>query len=327
MGLAMGMGMRRGVRVVRGSGSLLGAPDDRGRERPPVSRARVVASVAVPVVLAVAIGSAVLPRALAARQASDDQAAAALAAATLPSGVLAVLDGGPREDLAPRSRALPVPVAVTLTVDAVAAPPAVDGAAPAAAVDTAAAQAEAVVALSSQGVVVTDGSTGIPVTVLAAYRKAEANLAAAKPSCHLPWWVLAGIGRIESGHASGGRVDADGTTRGRIVGIALDGSVSGTAVVKDTDGGRGTATPSSTAPSGRCSSCPARGGRGARTATVTGWPTPTTSSTRPRARATCCARPATSPIPAPCRGRSSCTTTPRPTWPRCCGGGSPTATA
>ena len=93
-------------------------------------------------------------------------------------------------------------------------------------------------ALSSHGVVVTDGSTGIPVTVLAAYRKAEANLAAAKPSCHLPWWVLAGIGRIESGHASGGRVDANGTTRGRIVGIALDGSVPGTAVVLDTDGGK-----------------------------------------------------------------------------------------
>ncbi|MEP6630432.1 MAG: hypothetical protein ABJA89_08165, partial [Lapillicoccus sp.] len=135
-----------------------------------MSRTRVVASVVVPVVLAAGIGWAVLPRALAARQASDDQAVAALAAATLPSGVLAVLDGGPLEDRAPRPRALPVPAAVTLTVDAVAAPPAVDGAAPAAAVDTAAAQAEAVAALSSHGVVVTDGSTGIPVTVLAAYR-------------------------------------------------------------------------------------------------------------------------------------------------------------
>ena len=217
----------------------MGASGDRGRERPPVSRTRVVASVVVPVVLAAGIGAAVLPRALAARQASDDQAAAALAAATLPSGVLAVLDGGPLEVRAPRPRALPVPAAVTLTVDAVnavAAAPAADGAAPAA-VDTAAAQAEAVAALSSHGVVVTDGSTGIPVTVLAAYRKAEANLAAAKPSCHLPWWVLAGIGRIESGHASGGRVDANGTTRGRIVGIVLDGSVPGTAVIMDTDGG------------------------------------------------------------------------------------------
>lgn len=81
------------------------------------------------------------------------------------------------------------------------------------------------------------GPAGIPVTVLAAYRAAEAALAASRPTCHLPWWLLAGIGRIESGHASGGRVDEAGATRGRILGPRLDGSLPGTAVILDSDGG------------------------------------------------------------------------------------------
>ncbi|MEI2731615.1 MAG: lytic murein transglycosylase [Dermatophilaceae bacterium] len=81
------------------------------------------------------------------------------------------------------------------------------------------------------------GAAGIPVSVLSAYRQAEANLGTSMPACHLPWWLLAGIGRIESGHAGGGRVDDAGTTRGRILGPVLDGSMPGTAIVRDTDGG------------------------------------------------------------------------------------------
>ena len=107
----------------------------------------------------------------------------------------------------------------------------------AAPVDEAAVEAQAQSALAGAPGV-TDGATGIPVTVLAAYRKAEANLAAAKPSCHLPWWLVAGVGRIETGHAFGGRVDANGNTRGRIMGPLLDGSMPGTAVIRDTDGGK-----------------------------------------------------------------------------------------
>jgi membrane-bound lytic murein transglycosylase B len=83
-----------------------------------------------------------------------------------------------------------------------------------------------------------DGATGIPVTALAAYKKAEAILAAAKPSCHLTWWLVASIGRIETGHAFGGRLDANGNTRGQIMGPLLDGSIPGTAVIRDTDGGK-----------------------------------------------------------------------------------------
>ncbi len=79
--------------------------------------------------------------------------------------------------------------------------------------------------------------TGIPSTVLAAYRAAEAALAASNPSCRLPWNLVAGIGRVESGHASGGRVDGAGTTNGRILGPRLDGTTVATATIRDTDGG------------------------------------------------------------------------------------------
>ena len=77
----------------------------------------------------------------------------------------------------------------------------------------------------------------VPRTVLDAYRRAASSLAVSDPSCHLQWWVLAGIGRIESGHAAGGRVDGNGTTRGLILGPVLDGSLPGTAVIRDTDRG------------------------------------------------------------------------------------------
>ncbi|MFV0136608.1 lytic transglycosylase domain-containing protein [Streptomyces sp. HMX87] len=76
---------------------------------------------------------------------------------------------------------------------------------------------------------------GIPATVLDAYKKAEAALRSAKPSCNLPWQLLAAIGKVESGHARGGRVDADGTTPSPIIGPQLDGN--GFALIKDTDDG------------------------------------------------------------------------------------------
>jgi len=76
---------------------------------------------------------------------------------------------------------------------------------------------------------------GIPATVLDAYKKAEAALREKKPACNLPWQLLAAIGRVESGHARGGRVDADGTTLSPIIGPQLDGN--GFALIKDTDNG------------------------------------------------------------------------------------------
>jgi membrane-bound lytic murein transglycosylase B len=82
------------------------------------------------------------------------------------------------------------------------------------------------------------GALGIPLTVLQAYRLAAAELKVEQPSCKLPWWLLAGIGRTESGHAESGRLIADGTTRGRILGPRLNGGIVGDAIITDTDGGR-----------------------------------------------------------------------------------------
>ncbi|MEE1754034.1 lytic murein transglycosylase [Streptomyces sp. SP18CS02] len=77
--------------------------------------------------------------------------------------------------------------------------------------------------------------SGIPSTVLAAYRRAEAAIARTDPGCRLSWQLLAAIGKVESGQARGGRVNADGTTLTPILGPVLDGN--GFARITDTDGG------------------------------------------------------------------------------------------
>ncbi|MFE2065495.1 lytic transglycosylase domain-containing protein [Streptomyces sp. NPDC059467] len=91
---------------------------------------------------------------------------------------------------------------------------------------------------SSIGTAVSRGTAeaGIPATVLDAYKKAEAELRSSKPGCNLPWQLLAAIGKVESGQARGGDVDAEGNTLHRILGPELDGN--GFALIKDTDGGK-----------------------------------------------------------------------------------------
>ncbi|MEV6418813.1 lytic transglycosylase domain-containing protein [Streptomyces sp. NPDC051662] len=76
---------------------------------------------------------------------------------------------------------------------------------------------------------------GIPASVLAAYKQAEQSLAETKPGCNLPWQLLAAIGKVESGQARGGRVDANGTTTSPILGPVLNGI--GFANISDTDNG------------------------------------------------------------------------------------------
>ncbi|MFE7037581.1 lytic transglycosylase domain-containing protein [Streptomyces sp. NPDC057621] len=80
-----------------------------------------------------------------------------------------------------------------------------------------------------------DAEAGIPATVLDAYKKAETSLAGSKPGCNLPWQLLAAIGKVESGQARGGNVDANGTTITPILGPVLNGV--GFARITDTDGG------------------------------------------------------------------------------------------
>ncbi|MBY6365673.1 lytic transglycosylase domain-containing protein [Rhodococcoides corynebacterioides] len=81
------------------------------------------------------------------------------------------------------------------------------------------------------------GALGIPDLVLQAYRAAEALTATTIPGCRLPWHLLAAIGRIESGHAGGGRTDVTGTTLTPVLGPPLDGRSAADAVITDTDGG------------------------------------------------------------------------------------------
>ena len=74
------------------------------------------------------------------------------------------------------------------------------------------------------------GGNGIPATVLDAYQRAAARAGALEPGCHLPWQLLAAIGKVESGHAEGGAVDSAGTAVRPILGPALDGT-HGTAAI------------------------------------------------------------------------------------------------
>jgi membrane-bound lytic murein transglycosylase B len=80
-------------------------------------------------------------------------------------------------------------------------------------------------------VVNSPSAPGIPSMALAAYRNAEQMIATSNPNCGISWNLLAGIGRIESGHANGGATDARGTAVRPIYGPALDGTLPGNEVI------------------------------------------------------------------------------------------------
>ena len=81
------------------------------------------------------------------------------------------------------------------------------------------------------------GDQSIPATVLAAYQQAADRVALDDPSCGLRWQVLAGIGKVESGHARGGRLTRAGDAVPRILGPVLNGA-GPVAAISDHDGGR-----------------------------------------------------------------------------------------
>lgn len=81
------------------------------------------------------------------------------------------------------------------------------------------------------------GPLGIPGIVLQAYKMAATRVDSEEPACKLPWFLLAGIGRIESNHAENGSVDQYGTTINPILGPVLDGTLPGNEVVSDGHGG------------------------------------------------------------------------------------------
>ncbi len=78
---------------------------------------------------------------------------------------------------------------------------------------------------------------GLPAVALDAYVKA----AASPDACPgLTWWIIGGVGAIETNHGRyGGNVaDAAGTVHPGIFGPRLDGSLEGTEIISDSDGGR-----------------------------------------------------------------------------------------
>jgi membrane-bound lytic murein transglycosylase B len=86
-------------------------------------------------------------------------------------------------------------------------------------------------------VVNSTGALGIPSMALAAYRNAEQMTASSDPDCGISWNLLAGIGRIESGHANGGATNARGTAIRPIYGPALDGTLPGNEVIVQSSAG------------------------------------------------------------------------------------------
>jgi Transglycosylase SLT domain len=109
-----------------------------------------------------------------------------------------------------------------------------------ASVEAAAAGAGATVG-GPEGSVVPEGSdVAIPSLALRAYQNAASWAAGFSPGSHLPWSVVAGIGRLESNHGrfmgSAARFTSSGDVAPEIRGPALDGRP-GFAAIRDTDGG------------------------------------------------------------------------------------------
>ncbi|ARZ69709.1 lytic murein transglycosylase [Streptomyces sp. HU2014] len=83
-----------------------------------------------------------------------------------------------------------------------------------------------------------DAASGIPATALDAYRKAAQAMRTDRPDCHIPWELIAGIGKVESHHGTmeGRQLLSDGRSDRKILGPRLTGGQFAT--VRDTDHGR-----------------------------------------------------------------------------------------
>lgn len=94
-------------------------------------------------------------------------------------------------------------------------------------------------ALTAQGI--PEKVDGVDAVMLAAYGKAAERIPQLRPKCRgMRWSVIAGIGKVESNHAGGRTVAANGDITPRILGPRLDGSGIGgnTTPFPDTDQGR-----------------------------------------------------------------------------------------
>jgi membrane-bound lytic murein transglycosylase B len=82
-------------------------------------------------------------------------------------------------------------------------------------------------------------ANGIPAVALAAYQRAKTVINAADTTCHMPWELVAAIGRVESDHGrtNGNHLTNKGVAEPGIYGPVLDGQ-HGTALIRDTDAGQ-----------------------------------------------------------------------------------------
>jgi membrane-bound lytic murein transglycosylase B len=165
----------------------------------------------------------------------------ALSVATIAPLVLACAVSGVARRVPPPTPALPH-VAINSVAAVAAAASRPSGPAVVAAARPPASLHFAVATNSAQppaAVVNSSSALGIPSMALGAYRNAEQKMTASNPDCGISWNLLAGIGRIESGHANGGATDARGTAVKPIYGPELDGSLPGNEViVQSSAGGR-----------------------------------------------------------------------------------------
>ena len=78
----------------------------------------------------------------------------------------------------------------------------------------------------------------IPRRAMAAYAGAALRMAETHPECKMGWNTLAGVGSVESSHASigGSGLDAEGVAQPAIIGPVLDGS-EGVMEINDSDNG------------------------------------------------------------------------------------------
>ncbi len=92
---------------------------------------------------------------------------------------------------------------------------------------------------NAQQVVATASASGIPAVALAAYERAATVIDDADHGCHMPWQLVAAIGRVESDHgrANGNVLTDKGMAEPGIYGPALDGR-HGTTMIRDTDAGQ-----------------------------------------------------------------------------------------
>ncbi len=92
---------------------------------------------------------------------------------------------------------------------------------------------------NTQQVVSTASASGIPAVALAAYERAATVIDDADRSCHLPWQLVAAIGRVESDHgrADGNVLTDKGMAEPGIYGPVLNGK-HGTTEIRDTDAGQ-----------------------------------------------------------------------------------------